>query len=61
MREVHYYYLDYREFANVTKYRIAMMRRAIDEKIKQVSTARTAGPASLDIQVRPLLKCLCRR
>ena len=35
-RDVIYWYLDYREFANVTKYRIAMMRKAIDEKIKQV-------------------------
>ncbi|ORX34188.1 hypothetical protein BD324DRAFT_637017 [Kockovaella imperatae] len=34
-RDVNYYYLDYREFANVTKYRIAMMRKAIDDKIKQ--------------------------
>lgn len=37
VRDVHYWYLDYREFANVVKYRLAMMRRGIDEKIKQVS------------------------
>lgn len=33
-RDVIYWYLDYREFADVVKYRIAMMRKAIDEKIK---------------------------
>jgi transcription initiation factor TFIIE subunit alpha len=37
LKEVIYYYLDYREFANVVKYRIAMMRKGIDEKIMQVS------------------------
>ena len=36
VRDVHYWYLDYREFANVVKYRLAMMRRGIDDKIKQV-------------------------
>ena len=34
-KDVIYWYLDYREFANVTKYRLAMMRKQIDEKIKQ--------------------------
>ncbi|WRT64034.1 uncharacterized protein IL334_000961 [Kwoniella shivajii] len=34
-RDVHYWYLDYREFANVVKYRLAMMRKNIDDKIKQ--------------------------
>ncbi|GMK60002.1 hypothetical protein CspeluHIS016_0902190 [Cutaneotrichosporon spelunceum] len=33
-RDVIYWYLDYREFADVVKYRIAMMRKAIDEKMK---------------------------
>lgn len=33
-RDVIYWYLDYRRFADVVKYRIAMMRKAIDEKIK---------------------------
>ncbi|WVQ71031.1 hypothetical protein IAR50_000556 [Cryptococcus sp. DSM 104548] len=33
-RDVHYWYLDYREFANVTKYRLAMMRKGIDQRIK---------------------------
>jgi hypothetical protein len=28
--------MDYREFANVVKYRIAMMRKAIDAKISSV-------------------------
>lgn len=32
-RDVIYWFLDYREFADVVKYRIAMMRKAIDEKI----------------------------
>ena len=36
VRDVIYWYLDYREFANVVKYRLAMMRRAIDQRIKQV-------------------------
>lgn len=34
-RDVIYWYLDYREFSDVVKYRIAMMRKAIDEKLKQ--------------------------
>ncbi|WWC86130.1 uncharacterized protein L201_001001 [Kwoniella dendrophila CBS 6074] len=34
-RDVHYWYLDYREFSNVVKYRLAMMRKGIDDKIKQ--------------------------
>ncbi|WVR05829.1 hypothetical protein IAU60_002855 [Kwoniella sp. DSM 27419] len=34
-KDVYYWYLDYREFANVVKYRLAMMRKGIDEKIKQ--------------------------
>ncbi|TXT08808.1 hypothetical protein VHUM_02936 [Vanrija humicola] len=33
-RDVIYWYLDYRGFADVVKYRIAMMRKGIDEKIK---------------------------
>ncbi|TYJ57581.1 hypothetical protein B9479_001663 [Cryptococcus floricola] len=33
-RDVHYWFLDYREFANVTKYRLAMMRKNIDQRIK---------------------------
>ncbi|BEI87067.1 hypothetical protein CcaverHIS002_0704130 [Cutaneotrichosporon cavernicola] len=33
-RDVIYWYLDYREFADVVKYRIAMMRKSIDEKMK---------------------------
>jgi transcription initiation factor TFIIE subunit alpha len=37
IKEVIYYYLDYREFANVVKYRLAMMRKGIDEKIMNVS------------------------
>ncbi|OCF33261.1 hypothetical protein I316_05002 [Kwoniella heveanensis BCC8398] len=34
-KDVHYWYLDYREFADVVKYRLAMMRKDIDDKIKQ--------------------------
>ncbi|WWC66463.1 uncharacterized protein I206_100365 [Kwoniella pini CBS 10737] len=34
-KDVHYWYLDYREFANVVKYRLAIMRKGIDDKIKQ--------------------------
>lgn len=37
VRDVHYWYMDYREFANVVKYRLAMMRKGIDERIKQVT------------------------
>jgi transcription initiation factor TFIIE subunit alpha len=33
-RDVIYWYLDYREFSDVVKYRIAMMRKGIDEKMK---------------------------
>lgn len=54
MRDVIYWYLDYREFADVVKYRIAMMRKGIDEKVKQVSggvlgqrTAATGGRESM--------------
>ncbi|CAK9782119.1 hypothetical protein CC85DRAFT_285829 [Cutaneotrichosporon oleaginosum] len=32
-RDVIYWYLDYREFSDVVKYRIAMMRKAIDAKM----------------------------
>ena len=34
-----YYWIDYREFANVVKYRLAMMRKDIEEKSQQVSWA----------------------
>ncbi|WVQ85303.1 hypothetical protein IAT38_007468 [Cryptococcus sp. DSM 104549] len=34
-RDVFYWYLDYREFADVTKYRLAMMRKGIDDSIRQ--------------------------
>ncbi|KAK8865766.1 hypothetical protein IAR55_000913 [Kwoniella newhampshirensis] len=34
-RDVYYWILDYREFANVVKYRLAIMRKQIDEKIRQ--------------------------
>lgn len=37
IRDVYYWYIDYRDFANVVKFRIAMMRKGIDEKVKQVS------------------------
>ncbi|GFZ43208.1 hypothetical protein JCM24511_00927 [Saitozyma sp. JCM 24511] len=33
VRDVIYWYMDYREFANVVKYRIAMMRKSIQAKI----------------------------
>lgn len=33
-RDVIYWYLDYREFSDVVKYRIAMMRKSIDIKVK---------------------------
>lgn len=36
---MNYYWIDYREFANVTKYRLAMMRREIEVKSQQVSWA----------------------
>lgn len=36
VRDVFYWYIDYREFADVVKYRIAMMRRGIDDKVKLV-------------------------
>ena len=35
-KDVNYYWIDYREFANVTKYRLAMMRREIEQKSQQV-------------------------
>ncbi|KAL7423789.1 hypothetical protein Q5752_001373 [Cryptotrichosporon argae] len=35
LRDVIYWYLDYREFADVVKLRLAVMRKAIDEKVKQ--------------------------
>ncbi|ORY21847.1 hypothetical protein BCR39DRAFT_552714 [Naematelia encephala] len=34
IKDVFYWYIDYREFANVVKYRLAMMRRGVDERIK---------------------------
>jgi len=34
---VFYWYIDYRDFADVVKYRIAMMRKGIDQKVKEVS------------------------
>lgn len=37
VRDVIYWYMDYREFANVVKYRIAMMRKSIQAKISAVS------------------------
>lgn len=37
IKDVYYWYIDYRELADVVKYRIAMMRRGIDDKVKQVS------------------------
>lgn len=37
MRDVFYWYIDYREFAQVTKYRLAMVRKGIEEATKQVS------------------------
>ena len=37
MKDVSYYYIDYREFANVTKYRLAMMRKGIEGKLMKVS------------------------
>jgi hypothetical protein len=37
IKDVYYWYIDYRDFADVVKYRIAMMRKGIDEKVKEVS------------------------
>jgi hypothetical protein len=48
IRDVYYWYIDYRDFANVVKYRIAMMRKGIDEKVKQVSEHFLVGLASSD-------------
>jgi hypothetical protein len=39
LKPVAYYYIDYREFANVTKYRLAMMRSTIEDKLLQVRRA----------------------
>ncbi len=39
IKDVIYWYIDYREFANVVKYRLAMVRKGIDEKIKQVGVS----------------------
>ena len=39
VRDVHYWYLDFREFANVVKYRLAMMRKGVDERVKNASLA----------------------
>jgi transcription initiation factor TFIIE subunit alpha len=36
VRDVFYWYIDYRDFTDVVKYRIAMMRKGIDEKVKEV-------------------------
>lgn len=36
-KDVTYWYMDWREFANVVKYRIAMMRKAVEEKLNAVS------------------------
>ena len=38
VRDVFYWYIDYRDFTDVVKYRIAMMRKGIDEKVKEVSS-----------------------
>jgi hypothetical protein len=38
IKDVYYWYIDYRDFADVVKYRIAMMRKGIDEKVKEVSS-----------------------
>jgi transcription initiation factor TFIIE subunit alpha len=38
IRDVYYWYIDYRDFTDVVKYRIAMMRKGIDEKVKEVSS-----------------------
>lgn len=43
IRDVYYWYIDYREFADVVKYRIAMMRRGIDDKVKQVNPCPVFG------------------
>jgi len=37
IKDVYYWYIDYRDFADVVKYRIAMMRKGIDQKVKEVS------------------------
>ena len=36
IKDVYYWYIDYRDFADVVKYRIAMMRKGIDQKVKEV-------------------------
>jgi len=38
VRDVFYWYIDYRDFTDVVKYRIAMMRKGIDEKVKEASS-----------------------
>ena len=46
MRDVFYWYIDYRDFTDVVKYRIAMMRKGIDEKVKEVSSIYETGLTS---------------
>ena len=36
LKEVAYWYIDYREFANVTKYKLAMIHKGIEEATKHV-------------------------
>ena len=45
-----YYYLDYRDFANVVKYRLAMMRKSIDQRINSVSVRPLLPPFSAEKQ-----------
>ena len=46
VRDVFYWYIDYRDFTDVVKYRIAMMRKGIDEKVKEVSSIYETGLTS---------------
>ena len=46
VRDVFYWYIDYRDFTDVVKYRIAMMRKGIDEKVKEVSSIEETGLTS---------------
>lgn len=46
VRDVFYWYIDYRDFTDVVKYRIAMMRKGIDEKVKEASSIHEIGLTS---------------
>ena len=58
LKMIHYYYINYKEFVNVVKYRLDMMRKKIQSEGKTVSILLFDGLIVLTINFVSVFYCI---